>query len=172
MRLKRSAVIALVVLGLTAATAAPAYADSTPEEVAEQATADDRTRWETSEEVEAPPGLEPGTVCVGYYLHEWDSFWWFGNNNWHHHFRPTVCRNGQRISYRDLSPHWQTCSGFYHCDGISHFVTGGCVGCSFIQARGVANFHWSWGGSERSFTRCWNLRVNGNGSWSHWLGCG
>ena len=170
MRLRRIAVTALLGLGLILATAAPAYADSIAEEVADQATAGEG-KYETSEDVATPIGLEPGSVCTGYYLHHWDTFWWFGSNSWHHHFNPTFCRNGTNITYRDLSPHWQTCSGYYGCNGVSHFVTAGCVGCSFIQAKGVGHFDWSWGGVTRHFNRCWNIRVNGNGSWSHWLGC-
>jgi hypothetical protein len=142
-----------------------------PNEVADQATSELGERQEMWMEgpTEAPEGV---SVCTMVFLHHWRDFWWLGNNSWHHHFRPVFCRNGSVITSSDLSTHWQTCSGYYNCNGVSHYITAGCVGCSFIQARGVANLNWSWANVSRSFTRCWNVRMGGNGSWSHWLGCG
>lgn len=173
MRLKKLALIVLVIVGLTLAVAAPAYAEDTPDSVADAATSggQDEATWEYVVAVPVEKEGEAPNACVQYLLHHWDNYWWFGSNSWHHRFNPVFCRNGTNITYRDLSNHYQTCNGFYNCNGVSRFVSGGCVGCSFIQAKGIAQFNWSWGGVTRNFTRCWNIRVNGNGSWSHWLGC-
>lgn len=110
-------------------------------------------------------------ACYRWYFLQWDSFWWFGNNNWHHYYRPVVCYNGSVITGRDQSSHWQETHGHYHPSGVSHHVVAGCTGCVRIQLKGIGNFRWAWGGVERSFSRCANLTVYGNGAWSSWYGC-
>jgi hypothetical protein len=110
-------------------------------------------------------------TCYRWYFLQWDSFWWFGDNNWHHYYRPIVCFDGSVITSRDQSSHWQETQGFYHPSGVSHHVVAGCTGCARIQLKAIGNFRWTWGGMERSFSRCANLSVRGNGSWSGWYGC-
>ena len=110
-------------------------------------------------------------ACYRWYFLQWDSFWWFGDNNWHHYYRPIVCYNGRVITGRDQSSHWQETQGHYHPSGVSHHVVAGCTGCARIQLKGIGSFRWSWGGAERSFSRCANLLVYGSGSWSGWYGC-
>ncbi len=111
------------------------------------------------------------TACYRWYFLQWDSFWWFGDNNWHHYYRPIVCYNGRVITGRDQSSHWQETQGHYHPSGVVHHVVAGCTGCARIQLKGIGNFRWSWGGAERAFSRCANLTVRGNGAWSGWYGC-
>lgn len=110
-------------------------------------------------------------ACYRWYFLQWDSFWWFGDNNWHHYYRPVVCYNGSVITSRDQSSHWQETEGYYHSSGVSHHVVDGCTGCTRIQLKGIGNFRWSWAGAERTFSRCANLLVRGNGTWSGWYGC-
>jgi hypothetical protein len=110
-------------------------------------------------------------ACYRWYFMQWDSFWWFGDNNWHHYYRPIVCYNGSVITSRDQSSHWQETHGYYHPSGVSHHAVSGCNGCSHIQLKGIANFRWSWGGVESSFSRCANLLVRGNGAAWPWYGC-
>lgn len=110
-------------------------------------------------------------ACYRWYFLQWDSFWWLGDNNWHHYYRPLVCYNGGVITGRDQSSHWQETEGHYHPSGVSHHVVAGCTGCVRIQLKGIGIFRWSWSGVERSFSRCANLTVHGNGAWSGWYGC-
>jgi hypothetical protein len=110
-------------------------------------------------------------TCVRYYFLQWGSFWWLGNNNWHHYYRPLVCYNGSVITSRDQSSHWQETQGYYHPSGVSHHLVSGCNGCTYVQLKAIGIFRWSWGGTERSFSRCANLLVRGNGAWSGWYGC-
>jgi hypothetical protein len=110
-------------------------------------------------------------ACYRWYFLQWGSFWWLGDNNWHHYYRPVVCYNGSVITSRDQSSHWQETQGYYHPSGVSHHVVSGCTGCPRIQLKGIAIFRWSWSGVDRSFSRCANLIVHGNGAWSGWYGC-
>ncbi len=110
-------------------------------------------------------------ACYRWYFLQWDSFWWLGDNNWHHYYRPIVCYNGSVITSRDQSSHWQETQGYYHPSGVSHHVVSGCNGCSYIRLKAIGNFRWSWGGMERAFSRCANLTVHGDGIWSGWYGC-
>jgi hypothetical protein len=110
-------------------------------------------------------------ACYRWYFMQWDSFWWFGDNNWHHYYRPIVCYNGSVITSRDQSSHWQETHGYYHPSGVSHHAVSGCNGCNHIQLKAIGNFRWSWAGAESSFSRCANLLVRGNGAWSGWYGC-
>jgi hypothetical protein len=115
--------------------------------------------------------LDTAQVCYRWYFLQWGSFWWLGDNNWHHYYRPLVCYNGSVITSRDHSSHWQETQGYYHPSGVSHHVVSGCTGCPRIQLKGIAIFRWSWSGVDRSFSRCANLVVHGNGAWSGWYGC-
>jgi hypothetical protein len=121
--------------------------------------------------VSQPAGQNGVEACYRYYFLQWGSFWWFGDNNWHHYYRPLVCYNGSVITSRDQSSHWQETQGYYHPSGVSHHVVSGCNGCTRIQLEGVGIFRWSWAGADRSFSRCANLVVHGSGAWSGWYGC-
>ena len=160
---------ALAGIGATTTSASPAVIQA-PDG---SETCDDRATCggEEAEVVSELVSQDAVQACYRWYFLQWDSFWWFGDNNWHHYYRPVVCYNGTVITGRDQSSHWQETQGYYHPSGVSHHVVAGCTGCTRIQLKGLASFRWSWAGAERSFTRCANLSVRGNGSWSGWYGC-
>lgn len=172
MLLAGALVLASPVLAETGATttSAPAAVAMAPEG---SDTCDDRPTCggKDAEVVRELVSQDAVQACYRWYFLQRDSFWWFGDNNWHHYYRPIVCYNGSVITGRDQSLHWQETQGHYHPSGVSHHVVGGCTGCVRIQLKGIGNFRWSWGGVERSFSRCANLIVYGSGSWSGWYGC-
>jgi hypothetical protein len=115
----------------------------------------------------------PEQVCARYFFEQWDSFWFLGSNWWHSYYRPVVCLNAGKITGLNQSSHWTETEGFYHSDGVSHPVVGGCVtgGCSYVQLKGIAHLRWTAGWPDSTFTRCANLTVRGSGTYDQWFGC-
>jgi hypothetical protein len=59
------------------------------------------------------------------------------------HFNPLWCGNGWSVTYTDPSWFYQTCDGWYSCDGRSGpYYTDGCIGCGSISYRAYGQFTW------------------------------
>jgi len=104
--------------------------------------------------VQAQGGLddrEPPSDDGGGYPGCWRAFveasgsHWTGST-WHHYFNPLWCGNGSVVTYADPSWHYQTTSGFYGPNGVSHWHIDGCVGCPGIRFHAQARFSFNFMG--------------------------
>jgi hypothetical protein len=101
--------------------------------------------------------------CWRAYITASDSNW--TGSSWSHHFNPFWCGNGTAVTYLDAGWHYQTTSGFYGPNGVSHWVISGCVGCPSVRLHAQARFSYHFYGWTSHFNDDHTITLYGwNGS--------
>jgi hypothetical protein len=86
---------------------------------------------------------------------------WTGSS-WSHHFNPAWCGNGYVVTALDAGWHYQSTSGFYGPNGVSHWAIGGCVGCPSVRLYAQGRFSFNFMGWTSYFNNDHTITLYGS----------